>query len=406
MNSLLFEFTGWLGYLSRPVVLVQCLSAGALLAFFQLVVRPRLRQGGRRLALVGTVGLLLALRLNAALLEWLGQPAGLALYFMRMYAIWLFLAFLHEALVLRFPIRGVDRLFNQLVRPLYVLLVAGSLVNQLDSLEDVADIPLLPVFGDTITTGNLFLLLTIPYFLVAISAYPVSWLARLLQGLLHFSDGTREATTLVLRYLLIGVGVLWLMHRVGLNTNAIAAIAGGLSVGIGFGIKEVFSNFISGLWLLFEGSVRPGEILFIDGDPCEVRSLGLRAAVLWRDRDNAELVIPNQDFFTTTTVTYTGTDRLRRSQLDVSAAYRHDPAQVIPLLEEVARQSPRVLSQPPPKALLLSYGDSGIHYGLRYWIEDPMNNGSIKSEVSIAVWKRFAEEGIEMPFPQQVVHQA
>jgi potassium-dependent mechanosensitive channel len=79
---------------------------------------------------------------------------------------------------------------------------------------------------------------------------------------------------------------------------------------------------------------------------------------------------------------------------------------VIPLLEEVARQSPRVLSQPPPKALLLSYGDSGIHYGLRYWIEDPMNNGSIKSEVSIAVWKRFAEEGIEMPFPQQVVHQA
>lgn len=227
------------------------------------------------------------------------------------------------------------------MQPLYVLLVAGSLVNQLDSLEDVADIPLLPVFGDTLTTGNLFLLLTIPYFLVAVSAYPVSWLARVLQGLLHFSEGTREATTLVLRYLLIGAGVLWLMHRVGLNPNAIAAIAGGLSVGIGFGIKEVFSNFISGLWLLFEGSVRPGEILFIDGDPCEVRSLGLRAAVLWRDRDNAELVIPNQDFFTTTTVTYTGTDRLRRSQVEVAAAYRHDPAQVIPLLEDVARLSPR-----------------------------------------------------------------
>jgi potassium-dependent mechanosensitive channel len=405
MNSLFYEIIGWVGYLSRPVVLVQCLSAGALLALFQLVVRPRLRQGGRRLALVGTVGLLLALRLNAAVLEWLGQPAGLALYFMRVYAIWMFLAFLHEALVLRFPARGVDRLFNQLIRPLFVLLLAGSLVNQLDSLEDVADIPLLPVFGDTLTTGNLFLLLTIPYFLVAVSAYPVSWLARLLQGLLHFSDGTREATTLVLRYVLIGAGVLWLMHRVGLNTNAIAAIAGGLSVGIGFGIKEVFSNFISGLWLLFEGSVRPGEILFIDGDPCEVRSLGLRAAVLWRDRDNAELVIPNQDFFTTTTVTYTGTDRLRRSQVEVAAAYRHDPAQVIPLLEDVARHSPRVLSQPPPKALLLSYGDSGINYGLRYWIENPMNNGSIKSEVSVAVWERFAKEGIEMPFPQRVIHQ-
>ncbi|MCP9886036.1 mechanosensitive ion channel [Synechococcus sp. ATX 2A4] len=406
MNTLLYEITGWAGYLSRPVVLVQCLSAAALLTLFLTVVRPRLRHRGRRLALLGAVGLLLALRLNALALEWLGQPHGLALYFAQIYGIWLFLAVLREVLLLRCSARGVEQLFSQIVQPLYVLLVAGSLVNQLDSLEDVADIPLLPVFGDTLTTGNLFLLLTIPYFLVAVSAYPVSWLARVLQGLLHFSEGTREATTLVLRYLLIGAGVLWLMHRVGLNPNAIAAIAGGLSVGIGFGIKEVFSNFISGLWLLFEGSVRPGEILFIDGDPCEVRSLGLRAAVLWRDRDNAELVIPNQDFFTTTTVTYTGTDRLRRSQVEVAAAYRHDPAQVIPLLEDVARLSPRVLSQPPPKALLLSYGDSGINYGLRFWIEDPMNNASIKSEVSVAVWERFAKEGIEMPFPQRVIHQA
>jgi potassium efflux system protein len=195
------------------------------------------------------------------------------------------------------------------------------------------------------------------------------------------------------------------MHRIGLNTSAIAAIAGGLSVGIGFGIKEVFSNFISGLWLLFEGSVRPGSVLFIDGDPCEVRSLGLRAAVLWRDRDNAELVIPNQTFFTATTTTYTGSDRLRRSEMQIGVAYRHDPVKVIALLEEVARATAGVLGEPGPRAFLLGYGDSAINYSLRYWIDNPLGNVSIKSAVSQAVWHAFAAQGIEIPFPQRVVHQ-
>jgi small-conductance mechanosensitive channel len=176
-------------------------------------------------------------------------------------------------------------------------------------------------------------------------------------------------------------------------------------VGLGFGIKEVFSNFVSGLWLLFEGSVRPGEVLFIDGDPCEVRRLGLRAAVLWRDRDNAELVIPNQTFFTSTTVTYTGSDTLRRSQVLISAAYHHDPEEMIALLEDTARRQSRILSSPPPKALLLRYGESSIDYALRFWIANPMDSVSICSEVQAGLWRSFRDRDIEIPFPQQVQYQ-
>jgi len=142
------------------------------------------------------------------------------------------------------------------------------------------------------------------------------------------------------------VGILWALDHIGFNRTAILTVAGGLSVGLGFGIKEVFSNFVSGIWLLFEGSVRPGEVLFIDGDPCEVRSLGLRAATLWRDRDNAELVIPNQTFFTATTTSFTRTDRMRRCQVQVGVAYRHDPREVVALLEGVAQGVERVLATP------------------------------------------------------------
>jgi small-conductance mechanosensitive channel len=231
---------------------------------------------------------------------------------------------------------------------------------------------------------------------------PAAGLAWLLQRALGMSDGSRKASELMLRYSVVGLGLVGVAVHLGLNTTALIAVAGGLSVGLGFGIKEVFSNFVSGLWLLFEGSVRPGEVLMIDGDPCEVRRLGLRATLLWRDRDNAELLIPNQTFFTEATTTYTGSDRMRRSQVSVGAAYHHDPATVIALLEATALTVPRVVPTPAPKALLLSYGDFAINYALRFWITNPMDNVGICSEVNQAIWTAFQEHGIEIPFPQQV----
>ena len=403
MRLFLYEISGWLGYLARPQVLVQVLSGAVLYAIYAIWIRHRLLGRGHRLEFLGSLGLLLGLRLNAIVLGWLGLPNGLAHYVAQLFSLWIGLALVKLVARRWFTAVSIERLYRQLVRPLFVLVVVASLINQLDSLIDVGQIPLITLFGEPLTASGIVLILTIPYFLVVVSEYAVVGLGELLQRLLGFSSSTRVAVELVSRYLVIAVGSLWVLRRIGLNSTAIAAVAGGLSVGLGFGIKEVFSNFVSGLWLLFEGSVRPGEILFIDGDPCEVRSLGLRAAVLWRDRDNAELVIPNQDFFTKTTTTYTGSDRMRRSQVEVSAAYRHDPDTVIQMLEAVARSSPRVLLQPPPKALLLSYGDSGINYAVRFWIENPMNNASIKSEVSSAIWHRFSEEGIEIPFPQRVV---
>ena len=148
-----------------------------------------------------------------------------------------------------------------------------------------------------------------------------------------------------------------------------------------------------------------GEVLMVDGDPCEVRRLGLRATLLWRDRDNAELLIPNQTFFTAATTTFTGSDRMRRSQVSVGAAYGHDPSTVIALLEATACSVPRVLAQPAPKALLQSYGDSAINYVLHFWITNPMQSGGICSDVNEAIWRAFAEHGIEIPYPQQVQYE-
>ncbi|MFM7677140.1 MAG: mechanosensitive ion channel family protein [Synechococcus sp.] len=403
MTQLLQEIFGWFGYLERGPVQAQVLLV--LLPLLGLALtRRRLRRRSLRPLLFP--GALAVIALGSALLPLLGMPNGLALFLLMLGLAWFGLDLLQHLLASFLPPEPVQQLEIRLLRPAFLVAAALALVQHLDSLTELALIPLGTWFGVPVDLGQLFLSLVTLYLVAIGSGPPASALAWLLQRLLRISEGSRRALQLMLRYLVVAIGVLWVCSHLGLNATAILAIAGGLSVGLGFGIKEVFSNFVSGLWLLFEGSVRPGEVLFIDGDPCEVRSLGLRAAVLWRDRDNAELVIPNQTFFTTTTTTYTGTDRLRRSQISVGAAYRHDPTLVVALLEATARTVPRVLLQPPPRALVLRYGDSSIDYALRFWIANPMDNVSICSAVNTAVWQAFAREGIEIPFPQRVWHQA
>jgi small-conductance mechanosensitive channel len=403
MNELLLEVFGWLGYLERPTVLLQ------LLLSLVVILLSRVARQRRWLAPLPALAYpllgVLVLALLTALLGNLGQPQGLMLLLIQLWLGWVSLQLLHRLLARRLPPARLHQLDSRLLRPAFLLVATLLLISEVDSLSDVAVIQLGQVQGVAVSVGKVFNGLLVLYLVLVACGPPAAGLAWLLQRALSMSEGSRKACELMLRYLVVGAGLVGVALHLGLNSNALIAIAGGLSVGLGFGIKEVFSNFVSGLWLLFEGSVRPGEVLMIDGDPCEVRHLGLRATLLWRDRDNAELLIPNQTFFTEAATTYTGSDRMRRSQVSVGAAYRHDPTQVIALLETTALAVPRVLAEPAPKALVLGYGESTINYALRFWITNPLNNAGICSEVNQAIWHAFREHGIEMPFPQQVQYQ-
>ena len=400
MRQLLLEAIGWLGYLERPAVVIQ------LLLVISLILITRLARTRRLIPRLPTSAYtplgLLALAVAAWLLSLIGIANGLSLLIGRLWLGWYGLHLLHPLLLLCLPPERVHQLESRLLRPIFLVVAALALIRDVDSVRDLAVAPLGEVFGVAISAGDLFEALVVIYLVLVGCGPPAAGLAWLVQRAVGLSEGSRKAMELMLRYIVVAVGLVAVAVQLGLNTTALVAVAGGLSVGLGFGIKEVFSNFVSGIWLLFEGSVRPGEVLMLDGDPCEVRRLGLRATLLWRDRDNAELLIPNQTFFTEAATTYTASDRMRRSQVSVGAAYHHDPAEVIALLEATALQVARVLPQPPPKALLLSYGDFAINYALRFWISNPMDNIGICSEVNQAIWRAFKAQNIEIPFPQQV----
>ncbi len=400
MKELLLEGLGWLGYLERPWVVLQVLLVLGLLLGTGSLRRRRVLawQPGRARTPVA----LSLLALGVLLLAVSGLPYALAGLLGLIWLGWYGLQLLQTLLLHWLPDTQVQHLQSRLLRPAYLLLALMALIQEVDSLQDLAITPLGDWFGVALTAGKLFQVLLVVYLVLMGCGPAAAGLAWLLQQALGLREGGRTASELMLRYTVVGLGLVGIAIQLGLNSTALIAVAGGLSVGLGFGIKEVFSNFVSGLWLLFEGSVRPGEVLMLDGDPCEVRHLGLRATLLWRDRDNAELLIPNQIFFTEAATSYTASDRMRRSQVSVGAAYHHDPTVVIALLEATALEVGRVLPTPPPKGLLLEYGDSAIHYALRFWIADPMDNISICSEVNQAIWRAFKREGIEIPFPQHV----
>ncbi|MEN9862235.1 MAG: hypothetical protein RLZZ515_2717 [Cyanobacteriota bacterium] len=364
MKELLLEIFGWLGYLERPAVLLQ---VGLVIAVLLLTRQARRRRWLPALPVLAYPPLgLLALALGCGVLALLGLPQGLASLLGLQWLGWFAINLLHQPLARWLPPQRLHQLESRLLRPAYLVGAALLLIREVDNVTDLAVIRLGELLGVSVSIGKLFNALVVVYLVLVGCGPPAAGLAWLVQRSLGLSDGSRKALELMLRYLVVSLGLVGVAMHLGINTTALIAVAGGLSVGLGFGIKEVFSNFVSGIWLLFEGSVRPGEVLMLDGDPCEVRRLGLRATLLWRNRDNAELLIPNQTFFTTAATTFTASDRMRRSQVSVGAAY---PA---------------------------------INYALRFWIANPMDNVGICSDVNQAIWQAFRREGIEIPFPQSV----
>lgn len=388
MGDLLVAMISWLGFLQRPDVLKQLLAIGLALLLGRRLARspcwgylPRFAPLRRPpIPLVEEAALLLMI----PLLSMAGQASGLVLLVAQIKAAWLGLALVEQQLLKRWLGDEMRlRLSSRLLRP--ALLIATVLIglDAVDNLQQLASVPLGQLFGSVIRLGEFFQVLVVLYVLAIGSGPPATGLGWLCQRGLGISEGSRRALELILRYCFVSIGIVWALGNLGFSQTGLFAIAGGLSVGLGFGVKEVFSNFISGLWLLFEGSVRPGEVLIIDGEACEVRRLGLRAAVLWRRSDNAELLIPNQTFFTSTTATFTGSDRMRRGLLMASVVGTIVPAEVIARLEAVATAQAGVLREPAAKATIEQFGATTTSYKLTYWMADPL-------------WTRFNPEDISL----------
>ncbi len=235
--------------------------------------------------------------------------------------------------------------------------------------------------------------------------------ARNLPGLLNITIferlpidfGTRYALTTVVRYVTTMVGLVAAFRTVGFTWNSVQWLVAAMTVGLGFGLQEIFANFVSGLIILTERPIRVGDMVTVSGVMGKVTKMQIRATTI-TDFDRRELVVPNKKFITEDVINWTLSDSVTRVCCPVGIAYRCDPALARTVLVDVARQHPEVLADPEPSAVFLGFGDSTLNLELRVFIVGREQIAQIKDELNLAINTAFQNANLEIAFPQRDLH--
>ena len=219
---------------------------------------------------------------------------------------------------------------------------------------------------------------------------------------LSLPKGIPSAISMVIRYFVIAVGFVLAISSLGIELSKFNLMAGALGLGIGFGLQTVVSNFISGIILVFERPILPGDVVEVNNLVGTVNKIGVRSSSI-STFDGSEVVVPNNNLIANDLINWTLSNNIRRLEILVGTSYDADPNVVLEALSEVANAHPMVLKNPSPLALFVKFGESSMNFRLLVWI-NIQNVLSARSQVSIDIYNKFKELGITIPYPQRVVH--
>jgi small-conductance mechanosensitive channel len=240
---------------------------------------------------------------------------------------------------------------------------------------------------------------------LALFLWLASTFARVLETRLNrlseLTPAMQVLTLKLVRFALITLAVVLALGSVGIDLTALAVFSGAVGVGIGLGLQKVVSNLVSGVILLVDRSIKPGDVIEMGDTYGWITSLNARYVSL-ATRDGKELLIPNEDLITGRVTNWSYSNDLIRQSVIVGVSYGSDVHLAMRLAVEAAVAVTRILEVPKPACLLKEFGDSAVILELRFWIRDPANGtANVRSEVMLCIWDLFREHGIEFPFPQR-----
>ncbi len=240
--------------------------------------------------------------------------------------------------------------------------------------------------------------------LLRLAGNAAGFLERRVQKLEGLTPSVRVLLTKAFKVTLIVLAIVVALGSLGIDLSAFAFIGGAIGVGIGFGLQKVVSNLISGVILLLDKSIKPGDVIEVGDSYGRIQSLGARYVSVIT-RDGTEFLIPNEDLITQQVVNWSFTDTFVRLRIVVGISYNSDLHKAMALVSQAAQKVRRVLPNPAPVCHLKDFGESSLDLELRFWIADPeLGTANVRSDVRIAIWDAFAEHGIEIPFPQRDIH--
>ncbi len=247
--------------------------------------------------------------------------------------------------------------------------------------------------------------------LFAISVYLSFWLARTLRSVLSedilpnvdLPRGVANSVSSLSYYALLIFGLLLALAAAGFHISQLAIVLGALSVGIGLGLQDVVKNFVSGLILMVERPVQPGDIAEVSGTIGKVREIGMRATTL-TTFEGADVIVPNGMLLSEKMVNWTLSSDKRRIDIPVGAAYGSDPKRVLEILEAVAVRTPGITRNPGPTVVFSGFGQSALEFSVRAWTDNYDDAVFVRSAMAVAIHDALRDAGIEIPFPQRDLH--
>jgi small-conductance mechanosensitive channel len=278
------------------------------------------------------------------------------------------------------------------------LVAALSIIGQLDTAVDALD-------SISVVLGGLRLT---PLLLIKLGALLIValWLTNIASNFAESrinraTDLTPSIQVLLVKMIRMGLMVVAIaiaLSAVGINLSALAVFSGAVGVGIGIGLQKIVANFISGIILLADKSVKPGDLVTIGDSSGRISAMKTRYISVAAG-DGREFLIPNEDLVTQKVVNWTYTDKNTLVKIPFGTNYDADPRLVCKLAIETAAAAPRALKNKPPNCILIEFAEAGMKFSLTFWIADPDGMDNVKSDVMLALWDAFKREGIRVPYP-------
>ncbi len=280
------------------------------------------------------------------------------------------------------------------------------LINVKEVLQPVAEAINAPIhIGEVSFSVGTILFVLFAWVILYVS---VKWLRNILVNKIltryKVDVGVRKSVGTIFKYVLYIFGSLIIVQSTGVKLGALTVVFGALGVGIGFGLQNITNNFISGIIILFERPIKVGdriEVGLVKGDVVDVAA---RATTIITN-DNISLIVPNSEFISNTVTNWSHNDRRIRLHIPVGVSYKEDPRRIRRLLLEVVAENSSILTKPKPDILFIEFGDSSLNFEITAWTSTYTDRPVVlKSQLNYAIFKKFTDNNVEIPFPQRDLH--
>ncbi len=271
-------------------------------------------------------------------------------------------------------------------------------------LRDFLSVPVISVGKTEITLWIIVYFFFLTIILFYVTGKLRKWVVYKLLAKSKIDIGVRIATGTIIRYIILGIGLIIVLQTVGLDLSTLTILAGALGIGIGFGLQNITNNLVSGIIILFERPIKVGDRIEVGDIAGDVIRISMRSTTILTN-DNISIIVPNSEFISSTVINWSHIDRNIRLNFPVDVSYQEDPQEVRKLLLEVAEENSGILKNPKPDVLFDKFGESSLVFNLRVWTREFINRpGVLKSQLYYAIFDKFTKHGIKIPYPQRDIH--